>query len=153
MLFFADQVVIGIQAVEGDVEVSHGRAVTGLPVVTVKFVVEGAVFAIEAFVLRGERIELILLCWPVEVQVLAECHVERHESVAGAEVNFLIGVVEVTRVVVARESDAIAEIAECAAIAEVTVNLEAVPGQFADIGRPDARVETAVAIIDASGCG
>ena len=50
------------------------------------------------------------------------------------------------------DQETLAQVAELTRIAEIAVDLEAVSGQFTDIGSPDAGVKALVAEIDAARC-
>ena len=63
----------------------------------------------------------------VEVAViLSDSDVERYDAEAATQIYFLVGVVEFARVEVAGVADAVTEVADFAAVAEVAIDLKSV---------------------------
>ncbi len=119
---------------------------------------KAGVLAVEAVLLERQGVVGVVLCRAGEVVVLTNGNVDRCNPVATAQVDLLVGIVEVLRVVIAGKTDAITEIADFAAVTKVAVDLQtssiaaAVAGGLAitDVRGPSAGLESVLLIVDAT---
>ncbi len=68
---------------------------------------------------------------------MAERNIQRDQSKAAAEIDFLVGVVKIAGVVIAGKANTVAEITNLTAVAKISIDLEAI----ADISSPGACVK------------
>src|SRR5262245_14356833 len=128
-----------------DAGVLDAVRVAELDVVAVELVAEAAELVVRALFRRDRDRRERVVERRAEAVPLTDRDVEREDAVTDAEVDLVVGVVEIVRVVVARVADLVGEFV-AARETEVEIRLETI----ADVGAPGAEVEAAlVRVVDA----
>src|SRR6185503_10128703 len=146
----ADVQVVAPHERDGEVDtgIFHAVRVAELDVIAVELVAEAAELVVRALLRRDRHRRERVVGRRSDAVPITDGDVEREDPVTDAEVDLVVRIVEVVRVVVARVADLVGEFV-AARETEIEIRLETV----ADVRAPGTEIETAVVRVVDAGVG